>query len=214
MPLSVARIQANTQKRDCNEMREKNDRLLFFFCAIDMLFYGLTFLLQQYVILTSCYAVFWYRCGHLPHAFFSEFDLPLTTGEIIKSEVRYWDDTSLNVRGRCGINKIFRVIYNEARDCYVVVSELTKCHSKGRHAHYLRLSALHEFGGLRDLHLSAADGETMDWSRDYGSTWYEASLGGTCRLDDRTTLYGDLQRTFGSDWHKKWQGNIGLNWQF
>ena len=80
--------------------------------------------------------------------------------------------------------------------------------------YYLRLSALHEFGGRRDLHLSAADGETMDWSRDYGSTWYEASLGGTCRLNDRTTLYGDVQRTFGSDWHKKWQGNVGINWQF
>lgn len=36
------------------------------------------------------------------------------------------------------MNKIFRVIYNEARDCYVVVSELTKCHSKGRHARHLR----------------------------------------------------------------------------
>ena len=80
--------------------------------------------------------------------------------------------------------------------------------------YYLRLSALHEFGGRRDMHLSASDGETMDWSRDYGSTWYEASLGGTYRLSDRTTLYGDVQRTFGSDWHKKWQGNIGINWQF
>ena len=80
--------------------------------------------------------------------------------------------------------------------------------------YYLRLSALHEFGGRRGMHLSAADGETMDWSRDYDSTWYEASLGGTYRLNDRTTLYGDVQRSFGSDWHKKWQGNIGINWQF
>ena len=80
--------------------------------------------------------------------------------------------------------------------------------------YYLRLSALHEFGGRRAMQLSASDGETMDWSRDYGSTWYEASLGGTYRLSDRTTLYGDVQRTFGSDWHKKWQGNIGINWQF
>ena len=80
--------------------------------------------------------------------------------------------------------------------------------------YYLRLSALHEFGGRRDMHLSASDGETMDWSRDYGSTWYEASLGGTYRLSDHTTLYGDVQRSFGSDWHKKWQGNIGIDWQF
>ena len=33
-------------------------------------------------------------------------------------------------------------------------------------------------------------------------------------MDDRQLLYGDLRRTFGSDWHKKWQGNVGINWQF
>jgi len=27
-------------------------------------------------------------------------------------------------------------------------------------------------------------------------------------------FYSDLQRSFGGDWHKKWQGNIGINWQF
>ena len=80
--------------------------------------------------------------------------------------------------------------------------------------YYLRLSALHEFGGRRGMHLSSVDSEMLDWSRDYGSTWYEASLGGTYRLNNRTTLYGDVQRSFGSDWHKKWQGNIGINWQF
>jgi len=30
-------------------------------------------------------------------------------------------------------------------------------------------------------------------------------------MDDCQPLYGDVQRTFGSDWHKEWQGNVGLN---
>ena len=43
---------------------------------------------------------------------------------------------------------------------------------------------------------------------------HETSLGGTYCLNDHTTRYGDVQRSLGSDWHKKWQGNIGINWQF
>lgn len=33
-------------------------------------------------------------------------------------------------------------------------------------------------------------------------------------LDAHKFLCSDVQRSFGSDWHKKWQGNIGINWQF
>ena len=33
-------------------------------------------------------------------------------------------------------------------------------------------------------------------------------------MDDCKPLYSDVQRSFGSDWHKEWQGNVGLNWQF
>lgn len=80
--------------------------------------------------------------------------------------------------------------------------------------YYLKASVLHEFGGDRSFHLSAPDGETMDLSSHYGSTWYEAGFGGTYRANDSTYLYADAERSFGSNWHKEWQVNIGINWQF
>ena len=80
--------------------------------------------------------------------------------------------------------------------------------------YYLKASVLHEFGGERDFHLAAPDGETMDYSEEYKDTWYEAGFGGTWHVNDHTSLYADAERSFGGDWHKKWQWNIGINWQF
>lgn len=80
--------------------------------------------------------------------------------------------------------------------------------------YYLKTSVLHEFGGERDFHLAAPDGETMDYSEEYKDTWYEAGFGGTWHVNDHTSLYADAERSFGGDWHKKWQWNIGINWQF
>ena len=80
--------------------------------------------------------------------------------------------------------------------------------------YYLKASVLHEFGGDRSFHLAATDGETMDLTDHYGSTWYEAGFGGTYRVNNSTYLYADAERSFGSDWHKKWQANVGINWQF
>lgn len=80
--------------------------------------------------------------------------------------------------------------------------------------YYLKFSLFHEFGGERNFHLAAPDGETMDYSEDYRDTWQEAGFGGTWHVNDHTSLYADAERSFGGDWHKKWQWNIGINWQF
>lgn len=50
--------------------------------------------------------------------------------------------------------------------------------------YYLKASVLHEFGGERDFHLAAPDGETMDYSEEYKDTWYEAGFGGTWYVND------------------------------
>lgn len=80
--------------------------------------------------------------------------------------------------------------------------------------YYLKFSVLHEFGGERNFHLAAPDGETMDYSEDYRDTWYEAGFGGTLHINGNTSIYADAERSFGGDWHKKWQWNVGVNWQF
>ena len=80
--------------------------------------------------------------------------------------------------------------------------------------YYLKFSLLHEFGGERNFHLAALDGETMDYSEDYRDTWQEAGFGGTWHINGNTSIYADAERSFGGSWHKKWQWNLGINWQF
>ena len=80
--------------------------------------------------------------------------------------------------------------------------------------YYLKFSLLHEFGGERNFHLAAPDGETMDYSEDYRDTWQEAGRGGTWHINGNTSIYADAERSFGGSWHKKWQWNLGINWQF
>lgn len=80
--------------------------------------------------------------------------------------------------------------------------------------YYLKFSLLHEFGGERNFHLAAPDGETMDYSEDYRDTWQEAGFGGTWHINGNTSIYADAERSFGGNWHKKWQWNLGINWQF
>ena len=80
--------------------------------------------------------------------------------------------------------------------------------------YYLKFSLLHEFGGERNFHLAAPDGETMDYSEDYRDTWQEAGFGGTWHINGNTSIYADAERSFNGSWHKKWQWNLGVNWQF
>ena len=88
--------------------------------------------------------------------------------------------------------------------------------TEGEHPYdyYLKFSVLHEFGGSRSFHLAALDGETMDYSEDYQDTWEEAGFGGSWHVGGNTNLYADVERSFGGNWNKKWQWNIGVNWQF
>lgn len=79
---------------------------------------------------------------------------------------------------------------------------------------YIKGSLLHEFGGSRALRFTALDGETLDTRLDRQGTWCTLGLGGTYRTSHRTYLYGDVERSFGGDLQKKWQVNVGVNYQF
>ena len=79
---------------------------------------------------------------------------------------------------------------------------------------YVKGSVLHEFAGDRELHLAAPDGETLETRIDNQGTWYTLGLGGSYRTSHRTYLYGDLERSFGGELQKKWQVNVGVQYQF
>lgn len=79
---------------------------------------------------------------------------------------------------------------------------------------YFKASALHEFGGSRDIHMVAANGETLSTSKDYNDTWFEVGIGTNIRLSKASYFYGDIERSFGGDIEKKWQVNTGFRWEF
>ena len=86
------------------------------------------------------------------------------------------------------------------------------------HDFYLKASILHEFGGDRDYSLrrvnAYGDEESLDGSYNYRDTWVEVGFGGNVKINDNTSFYADVERSFGSDYTKKWQINAGINWSF
>lgn len=79
---------------------------------------------------------------------------------------------------------------------------------------YFKASALHEFGGSRDIHMEAANGETLSMSKDYSDTWFEVGIGTNIKLSKVSYFYGDIERSFGGEIEKKWQVNAGVRFEF
>ena len=79
---------------------------------------------------------------------------------------------------------------------------------------YFKASALHEFGGSRDIHMAAANGETLSISKDYSDTWFEVGIGTNIKLSKASYFYGDIERSFGGEIEKKWQVNAGVRFEF
>lgn len=79
---------------------------------------------------------------------------------------------------------------------------------------YFKASALHEFGGCRDIHMATANGETLSMSKDYSDTWLEVGIGTNIKLSKASYFYGDIERSFGGEIEKKWQVNAGVRFEF
>jgi hypothetical protein len=45
-------------------------------------------------------------------------------------------------------------------------------------------------------------------------TWVGVQLGGTVKLNDRTNLYGNFEKTFGGDIKTAWRMDAGMRWSF
>ena len=78
---------------------------------------------------------------------------------------------------------------------------------------YARVSLYHEFAG--DMHTDYSDGFTPKSTVQRGSeTWVGVQLGGTIKLNDRTNLYGNFEKTFGGDIQTAWRMDAGMRWNF
>ena len=79
---------------------------------------------------------------------------------------------------------------------------------------YFKASALHEFGGSRDIQMEAANGESYSDKKEYGDTWFELGIGTNIKLSKASYFYGDIERSFGGEIEKKWQVNAGVRFEF
>ena len=78
---------------------------------------------------------------------------------------------------------------------------------------FLKASLYHEFAG--DLSTDYSDGFTPKSTTQRGrDTWVGIQLGGTTKLNDRTSLYGTFEKTFGGDIKTDWRIDAGLRWSF
>ena len=82
-----------------------------------------------------------------------------------------------------------------------------------RSTFYARASLYHEFAG--DIHTEYSDGFIPKSTVQGGSdTWVGVQLGGTMKLNDRTNLYGNFEKTFGGDVKTAWRMDAGMRWNF
>ena len=67
----------------------------------------------------------------------------------------------------------------------------------------------HHFATKADLLVAAFEHLLQTWE-----DARQAGFGGTWHINGNTSIYADAERSFGGNWHKKWQWNLGINWQF
>ena len=80
---------------------------------------------------------------------------------------------------------------------------------------FLKASLYHEFAG--DLSTEYSGGSTNPWKKTQQKgkdTWVGIQLGGTTKLNDRTSLYGTFEKTFGGDIKTAWRVDAGIRWNF
>lgn len=78
---------------------------------------------------------------------------------------------------------------------------------------YLKCSLAHEFQG--DMNMTAGYKDvSMTSNIDMQDTWLEYGVGFNSKLDKNVNLYGEVERSTGSEIKTKWRGNIGLRCTF
>ena len=84
---------------------------------------------------------------------------------------------------------------------------------KERSTWFLKASLYHEFAG--GLSTEYSDGFTPKSTTQSGKdTWVGIQLGATTKLNDRTSLYGTFEKTFGGDVKTDWRVDAGFRWSF
>ena len=79
---------------------------------------------------------------------------------------------------------------------------------------FAKASLYHEFSGKMQTYYSDGMNPWKSTSQDNKDTWVALQLGGTVKVSDSCTLYGDFEKTFGGDVKTDWRVDAGLRWSF
>ena len=79
---------------------------------------------------------------------------------------------------------------------------------------FVKASLYHEFAGDMDTTWEVAGSPTKYTQQKGKDTWLALQLGGTVKLNDRLSLYGDFEKTFSGDIKTDWRVDAGLRWSF
>ena len=79
---------------------------------------------------------------------------------------------------------------------------------------FVKASLYREFAGGMDTAWEV-EGNPTKYTRQEGKdTWLALQLGGTVKLNDGLSLYGDFEKTFSGDIKTDWRIDAGLRWSF
>ena len=134
----------------------------------------------------------------LPHEYFIEPQAELTYGNmgscdyVLSSGAKVHNDTYKSLIGRVGLTLGRQYAENNV---------------------YVKCSLAHEFQG--DMNIAAGyQGVSKNSNLDLQDTWLEYGVGFNAKLDKNVNLYGELERSTGSEIKTKWRGNLGLRCTF
>ncbi|MGP1366644.1 MAG: hypothetical protein ACTTKW_04865 [Schwartzia sp. (in: firmicutes)] len=79
---------------------------------------------------------------------------------------------------------------------------------------FVKASLYHEFAGNMDTAWEVAGNPTKYTRQEGKDTWLALQLGGTVKLNEGLSLYGDFEKTFSGDIKTDWRVDAGLRWSF
>ena len=78
---------------------------------------------------------------------------------------------------------------------------------------YARASVIQQFMG--DAKISGMDGDIRNVQKLNGEdTWLEYGIGANVKLNDKTYIWADVERTEGADIEEEWRGTVGIRYSF
>lgn len=60
----------------------------------------------------------------------------------------------------------------------------------------------------------AAEGIAKSTREEYGDTWLTMQLGGTVKVGDRCTVYGNFEKSVNGSIKTDWRVDVGVRWVF